>query len=147
VLNRLLPASVTDEFFAEARSEQVKAAVDVEALTAGMPVVRGELNSRTPRGLEGLRRLAGELYGERDPGLVLHQTEAHSFAQGEGGYVMTLSLPHAERKELAVEQLDDGVAVHVNGRRCVLSLPEDVRDRVAASWSFEPPVLKVIFKR
>jgi hypothetical protein len=39
------------------------------------------------------------------------------------------------------------VAVHVNGRRCVLPLPEEARDHEAASWSFEPPVLTVIFKR
>jgi hypothetical protein len=37
--------------------------------------------------------------------------------------------------------------VHVNGRRCVLSLPDEVSKREAASWSFEPPLLKVTFKR
>lgn len=147
VLNRLLPDSVTDAFFAELRSEQVKAAVDVEDLAGEMPILRGELTARTPRGLDALGQLAGELYGDRGIGAVLHESETHSFAQADGGYVMTLSLPHAERKELAVEQLDDGVAVHVNGRRCVLSLPADVRDREAASWAFEPPVLKITFKR
>jgi len=147
VLNRLLPDSVTDEFFAETRSEQTKVAAEVEDLAGVMPVLRGQLTARAPRERDALKGLADEIYGERDPGLVLHETEAHSFAQAEGGYVMTLSLPHAERKELAVEQLDDGVAVHVNGRRCVLSLPEEVRNREAASWAFEPPVLKVIFKR
>jgi arsenite-transporting ATPase len=54
VLNRLLPASVTDDFFAEARTEQVAGAVDVAALAGGMPVLRGELRARTPRGLEAL---------------------------------------------------------------------------------------------
>jgi hypothetical protein len=138
---------VTDDFFAEARTEQAAGTVDVEALAGEMPVLRGELTARTPRGLGELRRLAGELYGERDIGAVLHETETHSFAQADGGYVMTLSLPHAERKGLAVEQLEDGVAVHANGRRCVLSLPADVSNREAASWAFEPPVLKITFKR
>ena len=78
---------------------------------------------------------------------MLYEPERHSFAQAEGGYVMTLSLPHAERKELAVEQLEDGVAVHANGRRCVLSLPAEVSSREAASWAFEPPVLRITFKR
>jgi hypothetical protein len=103
--------------------------------------------ARTPRGLDALGQLASELYGERGIGAVLHESERHSFAEAEGGYVMTLSLPHAERKELAVEQLEDGVAVHADGRRCVLSLPADVSNREAASWAFEPPVLKITFKR
>ena len=147
VLNRLLPVAANGAFFAEARSEQVEAAAEVEALASGMPVLRAQLAARTPRGPKELASLAGELYGDSDIGAVLHDGEAHSFAQGEGGYVMTLSLPHADRKELAVEQLDDGVAVHVNGRRCVLSLPDEVRNREAASWAFEPPLLKVTFKR
>jgi arsenite-transporting ATPase len=146
VLNRLLPETVTDEFFGERRSEQTAATVGIEALTDGMPVLRAKLSPRTPRGLENLGRVAGELYGDRDPSAVLHQTTTHSFERRDGGYVMTLALPHAERKELAVEQLDGGVAVHVNGRRCVLSLPDEVVDREAASWSFEPPLLKVTFK-
>jgi arsenite/tail-anchored protein-transporting ATPase len=147
VLNRLLPEAVTDDFFGDARSEQAAATVGIEALTDGMPVLRAQLSSWTPRGLEDLKGLAGELYSDRDPGAVLHRTSSHSFERGDGGYVMTLTLPHAQRKELAVEQLEDGVAVHVNGRRCVLSLPDEVVEREAASWSFEPPLLKVTFKR
>jgi endonuclease YncB( thermonuclease family) len=61
--------------------------------------------------------------------------------------VMSLALPFADKKDLAVEQMEDGVAVHLNGRRCVLALPEEARNREATSWSFEPPVLKVVFGR
>jgi arsenite-transporting ATPase len=147
VLNHLLPDTVTDEFFGERRSEQAAATTGTGAIADGMPVLRAEMSVRPPRGLEDLGRLGGELYSDRDPSAVLHGTTAHSFELGEGGYVMTLTLPHAQRKELAVEQLDDGVAVHVNGRRCVLSLPDEVTEREAASWSFEPPLLKVTFRR
>jgi arsenite-transporting ATPase len=146
ILNRLLPSSVKDELFAAARSEQGIAEADVKALAAGMPVLQSQLTARTPRGIKELAPLAKELYGERDVGSVLHEAEAHSFAQGSDGYVVTLTLPHADRKDLAVEQLDEGVAVHVNGRRCVLSLPDEIRNREAASWAFEPPLLKVTFR-
>jgi hypothetical protein len=37
--------------------------------------------------------------------------------------------------------------VHLNGRRCVLTLPPEVRSREASSWSFEPPTLKLVFKQ
>jgi hypothetical protein len=78
---------------------------------------------------------------------VLHHAVSHSFSQQNGGYVMSLALPYAEKKDLAVEQMEDGVAVHLNGRRCVLPLPPEVRYREASSWSFEPPTLKVVFQR
>jgi arsenite-transporting ATPase len=147
VLNRLLPESVTNDFFAETRTAQATAAVDIEAIAGKMPVLRGESRSSAPRGLDALKGFAGDVYGKRSSGSILHEAAGQSFSAADGGYVLTLSLPHAQRKDLAVEQFEDGVAVHVNGRRCVLPLPAEARDHEAASWSFEPPVLKVIFKR
>jgi arsenite-transporting ATPase len=147
VLNRLLPEAVTDSHFDDARSEQATAAADLQALSRTIPLIRGDLAARTPREIDTLKALARGLFGEMDPGRVLYETEVPSFKPDGADYVMTVSLPHAERKDLAVEQFEEGVAVHVNGRRCVLSLPDEVRDREASSWSFEPPVLKVVFGR
>jgi hypothetical protein len=59
---------------------------------------------------------------------------------------MSLALP-SRKKDLAVEQMDDGVAVHLNGRRCDASVTAGVRYREASSWSFEPPTLRVVFQR
>ena len=61
--------------------------------------------------------------------------------------MLSLALPFADKKDLAVEQMEEGVAVHLNGRRCVLTLPPEVRSREASSWSFEPPTLKLVFKQ
>ena len=113
----------------------------------GMPVLKASLTAKAPRGLDALARLGAELYAAAAAGDVLHSTVSHSFSQENGGYVMELAVPFAEKKDLAVEQLDDGVAVHLNGRRCVLTLPPEVRYREASSWSFEPPTLRVIFAR
>jgi arsenite-transporting ATPase len=147
VMNRLLPEWVTDDFFSATRSAQVAALVDVEAIAGKMPVLRGELRAEAPRGVRALKEFASDVYGMRGGGDVLHESEGPSFSAADGGYVLSVSLPHADRKDLAVEQFEDGVAVHVNGRRCVLPLPDEVRDHEAASWSFEPPELKLIFRR
>jgi len=98
-----------------------------------------------PVGLAALGPLAESVYGNRMPADVLHRTAVHSFSRRDGTFVMSLTLPFAEKKDLAVEQLDDGVAVHLNGRRAVLMLPPEVESREASSWSFEPPELKINF--
>lgn len=147
VVNRVLPDSVKDPFFDETRSEQERALREASLVAGEMPVFSCRWAQGAPVGLAALRRLAGEVYGDREPGAVMHVGAAHSFEQGEGGYVMSLALPFAEKKDLAVEQLEEGVAVHLNGRRCVLALPPEVRYREASSWSFEPPTLKVTFSR
>jgi len=144
VANRALPAEVTDPFFDDMRSEQEEALREVGVAVGEIPVLKVVQTKRAPMGVEPLLRLAGDVYQGRS-GDVLHRAAGHSFQQGESEYVMRLAVPFAEKKDLAVEQLDDGVAVHLNGRRCVLPLPPEVRFREASSWSFEPPTLKIIF--
>ncbi|HEV8574871.1 MAG TPA: ArsA-related P-loop ATPase [Dehalococcoidia bacterium] len=147
IFNRMLPEVVTDRFFDAARSEQKKAEVEARSVGGAMPVLTAALTAKAPRGIEALRALAGDLYGEHAPEEMLHEAATHTFSQQDGGYVMSLSLPFADKAQLAIEQMEDGIAVHLNGRRCVLTLPAEVRYREASSWSFEPPTLKVVFKR
>ena len=147
VLNRMLPAVVTDPFFEDERGEQKKAEREARSVGGAMPVLTAALTAKAPRGIEALSALAGNLYGDQAPGEMLHEAATHTFSQQDGGYVMSLSLPFAHKKELSIEQMEDGIAVHLNGRRCVLTLPAEVRYREASSWSFEPPTLKVVFKR
>lgn len=147
VVNRLLPDDVADAFFDDMRAEQKSSVLEAALAGGELPVLQARLAAKTPRGFEALRQLAGVLYEDRMAGDVLYRSSSHSFSEQTEGYVLTLALPFADKKQLAVEQMEDGVAVHLNGRRCVLNLPPEARDREASSWSFEPPTLKVVFKR
>jgi arsenite/tail-anchored protein-transporting ATPase len=145
VLNRMLPDKVQDPFFAEMRSEQAAALTETRAAAGELPVLTGALAQSSSPGIDALGPLADALYGDRTPADVLHRADAHVFTRRDGAYVMSLTLPFAEKKDLAVEQLDDGVAVHLNGRRAVLMLPPEIENTEASSWSFEPPELKINF--
>ena len=145
VVNRVLPDEVRDPFFEEMRSEQERGLVEAQAAAGELPVLTTLQGKKAPAGIDALVWVAGTLYEERAPDAVLHRSTSHSFGRRDGAYVMSLTLPFAEKKDLAVEQLDDGVAVHLNGRRAVLMLPPEVKSREASSWSFEPPELKINF--
>lgn len=146
LLNRILPPEVGDPFFAEMKLERVQALRDTAAAVSPMPVIPVALAARAPCGVEQLAALAGGLYGERLPDDVLYTLDGHSFQKQDGRYVISLALPFAKRDDVTLEQIDEAVEVHLNGRRCVLSLPEEVRHREAASWAFEPPLLKITFR-
>ena len=145
VVNQMLPDEVGDPFFDGMRSEQEKALGEARASAGELPLLRGAQMKTAPVGVTALGSLADALYAERAPEAVLHRSTVHSFSRRDGAYVMSLTLPFAAKKDLAVEQLDDGVAVHLNGRRAVLMLPPEVENREASSWSFEPPELKINF--
>ena len=145
VVSPLLP-QVGDPFFGSVRAEQEATIKELEG-SAGMPVLRSRLLPAPPRGIDAVAALARAAYARHDPLAVMHSPEEHSFTQEGDAYVMRLALPFALREDLQVEQLDDGVAVHLNGRRCVFPLPEEARDREAASWSFQESVLRIAFPR
>ena len=76
----------------------------------------------------------------------MHTLDGHTFAKDGGKYVMSIALPFAKKEDVSLEQVGEGLEVHLDGRRCVFALPDEVRYREASSWAFEPPLLKVTFR-
>ncbi len=144
---RLLPPEVAEPFFQAARAEQEASLADLRASLAPLPVLECPLAPSGPRDIDALAGLAGAVYGERDPAAVLHAAPGHSFSHDGDYYRLSLSLPYARREDLQLEQLKDAIAVHLNGRRCLLTLPPEVRYREADSWSFNGRTLTVSFER
>jgi len=147
VVNRLLPGEVSDPFFAPIRGEQEASAGVLVSSVAPLPVLRLALQQSSVRGTPALLSLAGQLYAGIGPLDVLHRGRSHSFGQEDGAFVLNLALPLAKSEDLDLEQTEEGVAVHLNGRRCLLPLPAEARGHDRASWAFEDGVLKVIFER
>jgi arsenite-transporting ATPase len=145
VVNRILGSEITDAFFAPMRQEQVEVLAEIEAL-APRPVLCSSLRPSAPRGAPALTAVAGEVYGQHDPAAVLHTGPVHSLVQQDGRYVLNVAVPFAQREELSLDQVDEGIAIHLNGRRCVLALPDDGYHYEAASWSFDGKVLKVVLR-
>ncbi len=145
LLSPALPAPVKDPFFAGRLADQEQATKGLAALVKPMPVLTSTLSPRPPRGASALADLAAAVYGSRASTDVLHRGDAHSVSREGGRYVLSVVLPFARKDDLSLEQGDDGVAVHLNGRRAVFPLPEEARHQQAVAWTFEPPVLRVTF--
>ena len=146
VLNMLLPDSAGDTFFGPARLRQAATLEAVRTALRPLPVFTMDLGAEPPRGVGPLAGLAAA-YGDSDPRAVLHRLDQISVSRNGASYVMAIPLPLAEAEELDLEETDEGVAVHLYGSRCLLSLPEDAKYYERASWSLEAGVLKVVFER
>jgi len=147
VLNRMLPDEVDDSFFAAAKARQAASVEGLRRAVDPLPVVVMDLKPEPAYGITALAELAQRAYGERDPLAILHRMPVRSFSRNGAGYQVSIPLPLAERDELDLEETEEGVAVHVEGRRCLLTLPDDARYYDRASWSLEEGVLKVVFER
>lgn len=149
VVNGMLPAAVEDPFFAEARAAQGAALEEVREMGLPVSVLVAELERAPIVGQAALTGFGRSLYGGDGPLLpdVGGFVGDHTIERQTGQYVVQISLPYARRDDLRLEDVDDGILVHLNGRRCVISLPSDVLYTEATSWAYEENVLRVVLDR
>jgi arsenite-transporting ATPase len=147
VLNQVLPAAVADPFFAPAREAQAAIREQITAIEGGPPLLEVALRPEPPAGIDALRAIAAELYGGRDPAAAMMEAPEHMIDKTERGYVLSVLVPFAARDDLRLEEVDEGIAVHLNGRRCVIVLPDELLRTEATSWTYESGILKVTLER
>ena len=52
-------------------------------------------------------------------------------------------MPFASREELRLEQADDGIVIHLNGRHRLFPLPDEVGMREASNWTHDGRLLRI----
>src|SRR3974390_670419 len=96
IVNRVLPAEVSDAWFQEWRTSQARVLEEIEAYFAPVPVKRVALFTHEVLGRERLEELAKALYYENEDPAVVTRTEApFEFVKSDGRYEVRIQLPFA----------------------------------------------------
>ena len=91
IVNRVLPADVTDAYFQEWRASQGRILEEIESYFAPVPVKRVPLFTHEVLGRERLEELARALYdGKEDPAAVTRTEAPYTFAKCDGHYEVRL---------------------------------------------------------
>ena len=124
IVNRLLPAEISDLFFDAWRETQRKTVEEMDQYFAPVPVRRVPMFRDEVVGYERLRKLAATLYepGE-DPSAITRTAAPFSFAREGDHYVITLDLPFAEKGEIGVFKKGDELVIEVGTIRRHVGLP------------------------
>ena len=131
VCNRLIPDTVTDPYFAAWKDLQKENLAYVQEAFGELPLLTAPLFDRDMGGLDNLRRLADELYGNSNPAVVMFKGLTHRIEHNEnGGYILTVPLPFAEKSDLDVYRSADELTVRVGAYRRNIILP-------GALWKLE----------
>jgi arsenite-transporting ATPase len=95
---------------------------------APLPVLVSPYRPAEPVGLAALTELGQELYGEQDPGAAAGPVQELIGLQRDGdGFVLSLALPLASRREVELARAGDELVITVAGHRRVLALPSALR--------------------
>ena len=143
VVNRLLPDSVRDPYFAGWREAQERHMKTIEESFAPIPVLTAPLYDREMFGLEALGALADDVFEHEDPLEVLFRGATHDIVKNGEGYDVVFQLPLVEKRSVDLSKKGAELLVKVGSYRRNILLPDALARLSAAGASFEEGALKV----
>jgi arsenite/tail-anchored protein-transporting ATPase len=145
VVNRVLPAAVDDPYFAGWRTIQAKHMETIISSFPDIPILPLRLFDEEMVGVERLRRLAGELYGVRDPVRGFSATSPFTVEEQDNEVTLSMAAPFVDRGDLEVLRHGDELYVTVGPYRRSFVLPDSLRRRQVSRARLEEGSLRVTF--
>ncbi|MCC7075941.1 MAG: ArsA family ATPase [Acidimicrobiia bacterium] len=147
VVNKVIPGSVTDPYFATWKTRQAEYLEEIEASFAPLDIVQSRLFEEEVCGVDALRRYADELYGSRDP-LQLGPSETPLVVAVDGqDYVVSIRLPMVDRSSVDVSRSGDQLFVTVGPYKRILLLPQSLNRREVNHVGMRDEHLEIRFGR
>ena len=149
LVNKIFPDEITDPFFVKWKERQKENIELVKEGFGGLPVHTAPLFREEMGGLELLRRLADELYGDKNPAERLAKGGIANWEKVEKAndgtkYIMHIPLGFAAKGEVDMYRSRDEITLRVGPYRRNIILPAMVHD-LELEAKFEPPNLNVRF--
>ena len=94
-----------------------------------------------------LDRLGDEIFGELDPGAVLHEELAQELVTENGAATLRLPIPFAEKGDIGLKKIGLEVVVRVGGQKRTIILPSALASYRPSAARFEDGALEVRFER
>jgi arsenite-transporting ATPase len=126
VVNRVLPPHATGPFLDGWREAQARSLEDLHERFAGVPLWPVDLQDGEVCGLDALRRLGAEIYGDQDPTKVYTKARPLRFSKRGGKYSVRLAVPFVEAEDIDVLRVEDQLVVRVGSFRRNIPLPRAV---------------------
>jgi arsenite-transporting ATPase len=110
-----------------------------------VPLFQAPLLPSEPIGVEALRALARQMYGERDPAALFSKKRPIRLTKRDARTCLEIDLPSATRDEIDVTAHGDELLVRVRDAQRLIALPASVAGRPVAGVRLSQGVLAIEF--
>ncbi len=152
VLNRFFPEGVGD-YFSRWKQIQKDYTQAVESSFYPIPVRKVRYFQNEVVGVDSLREMGREIYGDSDPSSVFHKGKPFDITKDESGYVLRLQIPFIAKGDVQLSQEGDMLSISVKTSATVydreIALPKILEGKEAVSAKFDEGTssLLITFKR
>lgn len=145
VVNRVLPEAVADPYFERWRTIQKGHLDSVDSAFVDIPRLRLRLFDDEMVGLDRLRIMASELYGDLDPIADFEAVSPFRVVESEGVITMELDVGFVDRAELDVSRRGNELYIGAGPYRRSFVLPDALHRREVSKARLEDGTLRVEF--
>ncbi|MCZ7532919.1 MAG: ArsA family ATPase [Acidimicrobiia bacterium] len=146
IVNRVLPDTIQDPYFERWRKIQEGHLSAIDEGFVGTDIRRLRLFEEEMVGVDRLRLVGHELYGDTDPTLQLSDAQPLRVVDTpDGNVALIVTVPFAEKGEVEVLRHDDELFVTVGPYRRSLVLPDSLKRRTVKSAKLDEGHLSVVF--
>jgi arsenite-transporting ATPase len=145
VVNRELPAEVTDHYFDSWRETQKRYSALVDTAFSPIPILRTRLFDHEIVGIEALGEMAESIYGDRDPAEIFYHSVAQRVRKVGADYELSLHLPFVDKTDIALSHREGELFVTVGPYKREIALPRVLNGKVTLGARLEDGTLRVMF--
>jgi arsenite-transporting ATPase len=145
IANKVLPEEVTDEYFAEWKASQQRYLEEVEASFGALPIFKVRLYEREVVGIDALRQMANDIYGDKDPTERFADSKPMRIVKRGEDYWLELHLPFTEKGEIQLMRKGDELIIRVGTIKRHLVLPHILAKQEPKGAKLENGILQVRF--
>lgn len=146
VCNRVLPTEVQDAYFAGWKQSQERYRQLVADSFAPLPIFNVPLFDQEVVGMEMLTKMAEAIYGDSDPSTVFFKGKTEEIEKEDGGYLLRLPMPFAEKGAVEMSQVGDELIVQVGSYKRNMILPRALATMRASGAKLNGGELRVAFR-
>ena len=146
IVNKVFPEDVVNSCppLQSWLESQYKYLVEIENYFKPKPIFKVPHAGRELVGVEGLKWVADKIYRNEDPTKIFHKEQPYIFEKTEGGYVVKIKLPYAEKKFLDIYKAGEELIIRLGNVKTHILLPRKLRDLEPQRAKWEKGYLEIL---
>jgi len=146
VINRILPAEVSDTYFAEKLEEQKKHLQSIEEAFSPLKTLKASLMPREVVGRKALEKLGDQLFGDGDPAEVYSTESPMKMYDEDGNSILAIRMPFPLDQKVELYMRRDDLVLQLGAFKKSIALPYALANRKILSADLESGWLKIKFE-
>jgi arsenite/tail-anchored protein-transporting ATPase len=151
LVNRVFSDEITDPFFDVWKERQKENIEFIGEAFGSLPVFKAPLFGEEMGGLDMLRKLADELYGDQNPSERMFDGVVHKIEKlddnGDDSWMLRVPIGFAKKEDLDLFRSRDEITLRVGPYRRNIVLPSELQHLEIAGAKFEDKYLNIRFEK